>query len=650
MVWHPGQKLQGGRYIIEKQLGKGGFGIAYLAWNKKGRSVVIKTLKEEVLSDPERGAFLTKYRQDFRDEALRLSLCRHPHIVQMENSFHEGRLPCIVMEYIQGEDLWQCVKRQGVLSEAEALHYIRQIGSALSVIHDKGLLHRDVKPKNIMVRSDRAEAVLIDFGIAREFIPDVTLTHTQAMSNGFAPIEQYAERTRRGEYSDVYALAATLYYLLTATVPTAAFLRAAGIALDPPQQLNPNISDRVNQAILGGMAFTPEDRPKSVPDWLALFESDSFDNLVQTQNLASAHLQEQPEATTLPIDPPVEMLTTSLPALPPPNDLSSEVGIDYSKLRDLLAAGKWQQADRETAALMLKVADRQQEGKLRVEDIENFPCNDLGTIDQLWIKYSNGRFGFSVQKRIWQSIGGNAKANYQNFCLFGDCVGWRVRGNLRGDWLFWADLQFTLNAPVGHLPALYSGWVAGWVFAGVGDGWYQVISSIAWRLETCTPQFLPLDDLTSAVGIDYSKLRDLLANGKWQEADRETGAIILKVCGREKEGWLRVEDIDNFVCEDFRTIDQLWVKYSNGCFGFSVQKRIYESLGGTRNYDENIWINFGDRVGWCVQNQWLYYHDLSFSINAPQGHLPVLIGEGFQVVWRLGVSLLASRLAECNIQ
>jgi hypothetical protein len=88
---------------------------------------------------------------------------------------------------------------------------------------------------------------------------------------------------------------------------------------------------------------------------------------------------------------------------------------------------------------------------------------------------------------------------------------------------------------------------------------------------------------------------------------------MLKVAGREEEGWLNSESIDKFPCEDLRTIDQLWVKYSNGRFGFSVQKRIYQSLGGTREYDEKVWTAFVDKVGWRLNRYMLYYKDLIFS-------------------------------------
>ena len=127
--------------------------------------------------------------------------------------------------------------------------------------------------------------------------------------------------------------------------------------------------------------------------------------------------------------------------------------------------------------------------------------------------------------------------------------------------------------------------------------------------------------------------------------------MTLQVANRTKEGWLREEDIDNFPCEDLRTINQLWVKYSGGKFGFSVQAKIYRELGGTREYNERVWNAFGDRVGWRVNKSWIYYKDVTFDIKAPLGHLPV--GRG---VWRYRlwgeeawVSSLASRLVKCNI-
>ncbi len=128
---------------------------------------------------------------------------------------------------------------------------------------------------------------------------------------------------------------------------------------------------------------------------------------------------------------------------------------------------------------------------------------------------------------------------------------------------------------------------------------------------------------SSKKGIDYTKLSNLLAAGKWKEADEETANVIFEVANSKKEGWLRDEDMDNIPCEDLRTINQLWVDYSNGHFGFSVQKEIYQRIGVTREYNEETWRRFGDTVGWRVNNKWIGL-DCTFDLTAPQGHLPVM--------------------------
>ncbi len=274
MLWNRGKTLFGGRYTIERKLGEGGIGITYLAKNQQGQMRVIKTLKEEILNHPIWRSQQTKLRQDFRNEAVRLAVCRHPHIVQIENIFDEHNIPCIVMEYIEGEDLGHYLLRHNKLSESEALLYIKQISEAVIVIHQKGLLHRDIKPRNIMLRRGKQEAVLIDFGIAREFIPNVVQKHTVYRTPGFAPPEQYEMEAARGEYIDVYCLAATLYSLVTGAVPTTAEERRHNIFLQEPKQLNPHISNQVNRAIMDGMALEPENRPQSVKEWLNLLQFD----------------------------------------------------------------------------------------------------------------------------------------------------------------------------------------------------------------------------------------------------------------------------------------------------------------------------------------------------------------------------------------
>ena len=150
--------------------------------------------------------------------------------------------------------------------------------------------------------------------------------------------------------------------------------------------------------------------------------------------------------------------------------------------------------------------------------------------------------------------------------------------------------------------------------------------------------------LVSSVGVNYTELRDLLAAKKWKEADDETGKRMLEASGRESQGYLNVEDVENFPCQDLGIIDKLWVTYSNGKFGFSVQKQIYQSLGGIKEYNEKVWKAFGDQVGWRKEGSWLSYSKLTFSDKHYMGHLP-WCGGGVGV----GVLDLFSRAETCRL-
>ncbi len=133
------------------------------------------------------------------------------------------------------------------------------------------------------------------------------------------------------------------------------------------------------------------------------------------------------------------------------------------------------------------------------------------------------------------------------------------------------------------------------------------------------------DELTlisSASGTDYTQLRNLLAAEEWKKADEETRAQMLKGSKREeKGGWLDRGEIERFPWQDLRIINRLWVKYSNGRFGFSIQKQLWLSVYVTKNNDFEIEKSLGDRVGWRVNNNWLNYEQLTFAPSAAEGHL-----------------------------
>ena len=264
----------------------------------------------------------------------------------------------------------------------------------------------------------------------------------------------------------------------------------------------------------------------------------------------------------------------------------------YRELDRLLQAQNFKEADLETERIMLAVTKRKKEGWLRIEDAEKFPYKELRSIDKLWLKYSGGKFGISVQQKIYQSLGGTKKYNRDVWESIGDRLGWRRGGN----WLDYSDYNFSQTAPSGHLPK------AGMVHLQI-------------------ERYAKLE-----------RLKNLLQAQNFKEADRETREIILVVANREKEGWLRVKDAEKFPCKELLSIDKLWLKHSGGKFGISVQQQIYQSLGGTKKYNHDVWMSMGYLVGWRYLGlpgwEWLSYSDYNFTQTAQSGHLPCVLSVG----------------------
>ncbi|MDJ1169706.1 serine/threonine-protein kinase [Roseofilum sp. BLCC_M154] len=463
MDWQKGKVIDR-KYEINKVLGEGGFGITYKAKHRHlPVTRVIKTPRTKFRHDANYAGFV----QRFRKEAQTLAgLKPHPHIVQVHDFFTEPdeQSPCLVMEFIEGESLYTLVQRRGALPEQEAIRYIQQIGSALSHIHKTGLVHFDATPMNIMMRRD-GTPVLIDFGIAGDCPP--SSISFQRGNPAFAPYEQFLGK--RKVTVDIYTLAAGFYYAVTGQLPTPCSDRLDKLPLIDPKN-HQAISSNLNDAIVWGMALEPQNRPQSIQKWLELpCFSESLTKTLKVNVLPPTYVPRNKgwDWSWLP------WVGSPSPAPQLGDDLRSERGVDYTRLQRLLQQQRWKDADEETYRRMLEAVKREKEGWFREADLKNFPRTDLRTIDQLWVKYSKGRFGFSVQKQIWLDLGGKLGAyDYGTFKKLGDRVGWRKNGS----WLNYSDYTFTTNALQGHLPADRVGLGGGlwWYW----DSWVTLFSSL----------------------------------------------------------------------------------------------------------------------------------------------------------------------------
>lgn len=471
MVWTTGQQLYGNRYTIERILGEGSLEITYLARNKEGQPVIIKTFVQNLVNHPQ----FSLYRDTFREESLQFSLCKHPNLVKIEDYFTMGDFPCIVMEYVQGEDLWSASIRKGILSESQALSFIRQIGEALIVIHRNGLLHRDIKPQNMILKKivlppgylpiknlnnkfssplkeieNQEQVVLIDVGLGRGSFWHQNQSLSWINLQGFTAPEMSQDFGNIGEYTDVYSLAASLYYLVTKTLPTSPNFRLLNQPLYSPKLINYNLSDQTNIAIIKGMELEFKNRPQSVKEWLEMLPSETSQPCTNSQE----------KTPTVGIWGSPKTINTVANTAQTSSFITSSR--DYKILENLLANSKWKEADQETAKKMLELADKIDEGWLEVEDIDRVPTGDLRTLDQLWVKYSQGHFGFSVQKRIYQNLGETRNYDRKIWEALGNEVGWRINNR----WLSYNELNFGFNGVRGHLPA--------WGWHGVAFGWVRL--------------------------------------------------------------------------------------------------------------------------------------------------------------------------------
>ena len=281
----PGTRLED--FEIEGELGAGGFGVTYLALDVQlSRRVAVKeylprdwgTRRRDGTVGPRSETDAAQYAwglERFLKEARSLARFDHPNVVRVHRVFEGGGTAYLVTEYVDGPGgrAWRLsdeLQASGPLTEARVRGLLESLMSGLEPVHASGLVHRDIKPSNVMLRAD-GSPVLIDFGAARQAMGQQSRSLTSVLTPGYAPIEQYSEKGRQGPWTDVYALGAVAYELLSGRRPDDATQRVLEDALPPLSRVSAHpVGGGLSSAVMAALTVDDRSRPQSLGAWRTL--------------------------------------------------------------------------------------------------------------------------------------------------------------------------------------------------------------------------------------------------------------------------------------------------------------------------------------------------------------------------------------------
>lgn len=418
------------RYRPIQPIGSGGFGRTFLAVDEDMPAKTRCVIKQLYIHNPALGV-LKKAKELFYQEAVRLDeLGKHSQIPTLLAHFEQNQRLYLAQELIVGQTLTQELRQKGTYGETQIWELLEDILPVLQYIHARKVVHRDIKPANIMRRGDDGKLVLIDFGVAK-LLSDTALMKTGTIIGSPEYIAPEQLKGKAFPASDLYSLGVTCIYLLTNIPPLEMYdsLNDCWVWRDflPSGK---QVSDRLSQIIDKLTQNSLKQRYKSVEEvWQAFKSSQNITVLTGQSNSVI------------------------------------ESSVDYSKLQKLLQRKKWQEADQETWDVLCQALGKHLGYYLKNGDIERLPAEDLRTIDQLWLKYSDNHFGFSIQGFIYQDVG----EDYYAFC---QRVGWPLHDPINLD----SMLQFNLRSPLGHLPSRR--WVGGYY-------WWRHAGVLAAKLDEC---------------------------------------------------------------------------------------------------------------------------------------------------------------------
>ena len=467
------------RYRAIQPLGRGGFGKTFLAIDEDIPSHPCCAIKQFHFydRDPE---ICSKALDLFRQEAVRLDeLGKHPQIPNLLGCFEQENQIYLVQEFIDGLTLKQELECK-IYDEKQIWQLLQDLLPVLQFIHDRRVIHRDIKPENIIRRQSNNKLVLIDFGIAK-LLTDTAILRPATLIGSQDYLAPEQMRGKVFPASDLYSLGVTCIRMMTQVPPLdmydfdsqrwwwREFLPKGTIISDELGKiLNKLLDTHLNQRysfasqVLEDIDAALNIRnqnyisPKTliIPTANSEIPANSYSLKSRDSQIPQTKFAVKSE----------ENYSLSVDFILEPAIISA-VGVDYTKLRELLLNKKWKEADRETWTVMCQSLFLTPETQLEINQIHQLPCEDLQTVDRLWEHYSQGRFSFSVQKQIYASV----KGDYIRFC---DRVNWPTYNSPTAS----GQLNFSQKSPQGHLPS--RSWVG-------GIQWLRHLDAMSAKLTQC---------------------------------------------------------------------------------------------------------------------------------------------------------------------
>jgi serine/threonine protein kinase len=440
-----------GLYEAIALIGQGGMGRTFrgIDLGRLGQPCAIKQFLPQFQNQQSRTKLMQKAIALFESEAVQLKeLGSHPQIPELIAYFEEDGCLYLVQELIEGKNLYNELQTKGIFTEAQIYQLLDEMLPVLQFIHDRQVIHRDIKPDNVVKKKEKGKGknfVLVDFGAAKTFISD-TANRTGTLIGSAEYVAPEQARGKAVPQSDLYSLGVTCIHLLT------------GIS---PFDLYDDVRDRW---------IWRDKLTTSISEHLA----DILDRLLEK---AIANRYGSANEVLNALRSPVSSITL--------------VGIPYlSELKEALTFGQWQEGDRLTNKIILELAAKDKIAKLTAADISQISCEVWIAIDQEWMQASNNRFGWTVQKQVWQDLGGKLIYTEDTYWQFADVyerfanyIGWRKPrwlnlGLSPKIWRKYENLLFAINAPRGHLPSLLF-----W------EG-FNLVDAVFYRLEICNQTIL----------------------------------------------------------------------------------------------------------------------------------------------------------------